>query len=203
MPVSVIKLLFVAISQGTDYASITRYYRNVCYKTLRKELTAIMKELKETKITLAAPTTNLNYRKLTGKYPVKSLVIPNKLFLLWHCRRALEEKLGQMMSEYTAMANKSLENATLNTFVATLKRKLETENFCFQSRYEKKGGAQHATLAQKCTNILLLENKILSSRSDNANSMETTTVTLASSHSYTDNTQQDSKTALLAVWKLI
>lgn len=157
--------------------------------TLRKELTATNKELKETKITVAPPTTNSNYSKMVEKNPVNSLVIPNKLFILWNRRRALEGKLRQNTSEYVVMANESLNDIILNTSAASLKKKLSTENSRFQTRYKKMGGALCAALILKHTNIMLLESEILSSA--NTCNVETTAATSASSNTSTSSTTSD------------
>ena len=81
------------------------------------------------------------------------------------------------------MANESLNDITLNTSVATLKKKLETENCRFQTRYKKMGGALHAALALKHTNIILLEGEVLSSV--NTCNIETTVTSSTLSHSFT------------------
>jgi len=81
------------------------------------------------------------------------------------------------------MANESLNDITLNTSVATLKKKLETENCRFQTRYKKMGGALHAALALKHTNIILLEGEVLSSV--NTCNIETTATSSTLSHSFT------------------
>ena len=149
---------------------------------LKKDLTTTNKELKETKITLESPMTNANYSKMKEKNPVKSLVIPNKLFLLWKRRRTVEGKLGQKLSEYAEMVNESLHGTTLNASVATLRKKLETENCRFQSRYKKMGGALRTKLTSKHTNILLLEGEISSTgRSESTSTSNTETITTTTS----------------------
>ena len=129
---------------------------------LKGELESINEKLNTTTITLSGATSNHNYKKIAGKEPVLSLMIPNSLFSLWKQRREIEERLLQDKSTLTEMANASLNKIIkLNTCASDLETRLQNELSRFQANYRKAAGRRRYKILSKVTNIMLLKDEVV------------------------------------------
>ena len=131
--------------------------------TYKAELDSLKEEMKEMNITHRSPTTSINYVKIvrSGKTPIYSLVIPNKLFLLWQKHRELQNQLGQQPSKLVALASHSVHGITLKLDASALEKRLQNESSRFQANYKKKGGPARKMFLVGITNILVMDDEIL------------------------------------------
>ena len=152
-------------SPNTEVCELLQLVVRMPIRALAQKLDQVTEEMKETKITLEAPTVNRNYSKIIGKNPRWCLVIPNKLFILWNQHKSLGKQLEREISQYTELANESLRTVSvqLSTSARSLETRLETESYRFHAKYKKMGGASRKKLTLKHTCIILLENEIRSS----------------------------------------
>ena len=76
-------------------------------KSNKKLYEELENELEETAITVASASTShvCNRKSTTHARPIASLVIPNKLYLLWNRKADLQEKLGIAKSELLGLCN--------------------------------------------------------------------------------------------------
>lgn len=134
---------------------------------LNKQLDAIKKQSKELNINVAGAANNLNYKKfLATSNPILSLNIPNDLFLLWNKRNKLESKLGVAQTSLTSLTADSLGNfIRINPASATLMQRLKNKQSRFLANYRKSGGAKQKQLHTQSTNMILLQEEVISSSS--------------------------------------
>ena len=131
-------------------------------KELKGKLESINEKLATTTITLSGATSNHNYKKIAGKEPVLSSMIPNSLFSLWKQKREIEEGLMQDKSTMTEMANASLNKIIkLNTSASDLEARLQNESSRFQANYEKAAGRCRYKILSKINNIMLLKDEVV------------------------------------------
>ena len=131
--------------------------------TQESELEILRKEMRDVKIVLANPTSNTNYVKMTsGKNPLYSMLIPNKLLFLWQKHRILKGSLGQR-SDFISLANASLPaDAITLKRTPTLEKKLQDEISRFYAKLKKiRGGPQRKRLLLKSVNVMVMQDDAL------------------------------------------
>ena len=88
-------------------------------KQLKQQLKAIDDQLQELKISVSNPTD----KSCFTRKPIADIVIPNKLFLLWDRKTALQRKLGASVSKHCNLAQSCIgKDLTLKVSESVEKR---------------------------------------------------------------------------------
>ena len=170
--------------------------------TCKEQLDSLKEEIMNTNATLTSPKSNINYVKLNkGKTPIYSLMIPNKLFLLWQKHRELQGQIGQQPSSFIALATHSVHGISLKADSEALEKRLQSESSRFRANYRKKGGPARKAFLLRNMNILLMEDDILPPSSTNAQveSTASTAAAAADNIEVTVTTQLNTSTATLNI----
>ena len=96
---------------------------------LRRQLKEVDEEIKQLHITVEDPSSSTHYKEKKDQDPVASLVIPNRLYLLWERRVCLQKNLGVSVSKHSDMANSHIErthNVTIRSSATTVEKRLVT-----------------------------------------------------------------------------
>ena len=96
---------------------------------LRRQLKEVDEEIKQLHITVEDPSSSTHYKEKKDQDPVASLVIPNRLYLLWDRRVCLQKNLGVSVSKHSDMANSRIErthNVTIRSSATTVEKRLVT-----------------------------------------------------------------------------
>ena len=90
----------------------------------------VEKELQESIITVADASSSPLYMQdpIQKAQPVASLVIPNKMYLLWDRKISLQKKLGINSSKRLELANERIGGTLKVKLISSVKTRLEKES---------------------------------------------------------------------------
>ena len=97
----------------------------------RKSYEQLEKELQDAIITVTSANTSHVYARSSGtrdQQPIASLVIPNKLYLLWDKKKDLQRKLGIAVSEQLRLCNDSIGGEKKLKDIVSVKERLRKQS---------------------------------------------------------------------------
>lgn len=96
----------------------------------KKIYNELEKELREHVITLTSADRSPLHtqRRIQELQPVASLVIPNKLYLLWDRKISLQNKMGMSVSKRLELANDRIGGTIKAKAISTVEKRLEKES---------------------------------------------------------------------------
>ena len=96
----------------------------------RKLYEELEKELQEAIIAVTSANTSHVYARNSGTrdQPIASLVIPNKLYLLWDKKKDLQRKLGITVSEQLRLCNDSIGGEKKLKDIVSVKERLRKQS---------------------------------------------------------------------------
>lgn len=93
-------------------------------KELKQQLKGIDDQLKELKITVTNPSDNPH----SSRKPIANAIIPNKLFLLWDKKTALQRKLRASVSKHYDLAQSCIGKHLILEKTDSMEKRLKKES---------------------------------------------------------------------------